>query len=291
MKSRTVHVARDGKVIGQYPPDQVASLLETGSFLSTDLCYSESNPTWVPIKEFLEKSGTTKFSRTKDRAAGTLPERRGSSGRSSRKKQASTMIAAWIALLLALAALVGAGFWIFELHKEIAGKDEELAKLRLTVAEKEKENQRLLFVSREVAEPGTVRGSMVLRNDGGKRIAVPGTQVNLFKRNAIESHLDRKFAEAATLPSDAKLDAGAFLVQGLPQPDSTTTTDASGRFEFAVPEAGDYVLIAGAHASGGTQRLWFVSFDSRDPLNTLVELTDANTVQQFLRSLIIVQGR
>ncbi|MFZ4597478.1 MAG: hypothetical protein ACOYNN_02445 [Terrimicrobiaceae bacterium] len=291
MKNRIVHVARDGKVIGQYPPEQVASLLETGGLFSTDLCYSESNPAWTPIEEFVKKTGTAKFSRTKERATGKLPERRNSAGRASRKNQVAMMVASWIALLLAAAMLVGSGFWIFELYKQLGSKDATITEMKKTLAEREKENQRLLFVSREIAEPGTVRGSLVLRNEGGKRIAIPGTQVNLFRRKEVEDHLDRRFAEAASLPPDSTLNAAAFLVEGLPQPQSSTTTDASGRFEFSVPEPGDYVLIAAANASGGASRLWFVSFDSRDPLNTLVELTEANTVQQFLRSLIIVQGR
>lgn len=296
MKNRTVHVARDGKVIGQYPPMQLVSLLDTGGILPTDLCYSELLPAWTPVLEFIEKTGVEKFSRasapSEEGSVEKAPSRAPSSNRRQSRKRnnaKNTLIGGWMAFLLAAAALVGSIFWILSQQTEITARDAEIVRLRDEVGKKEKENQRLLFVSRELAEPGTVRGSLVMRNEAGKRIAIPGTEVRMFRRDVIEAHLDTRFTEAAGLPADQQRDAAQFLLLGLSAPLASTTTDASGRFEFPVPEPGEYVLIS--QIAAPTPRLWFVSFDSRDPLNTLVEISEANAVQQLVRSLMIVQGR
>jgi len=203
------------------------------------------------------------------------------------------MIAGWIAFLLSLAALAGAGFWITALHGELGKKKADIAHLKSEISLKEKENQRLLFVAREVAEPGTIRGIFVLR-ESGKRIAVPGVEVALYSRQTVEDHLDRRFAEAAAIQPGANVLAANFLLENLANPIARTPTDASGRFEFKVPDPGEYVLVSTCTTTGpGEQnvRLWLVSFDSRDSLNTMVELNEANSVQQMVRSLMVVQGR
>jgi len=296
LKNRTVHVARDGMVIGQYPPMQLVSLLDTGGILPTDLCYSALLPAWTPVLEFIEKTGVEKFSRASapseegsvEKATSRAPFSERSPSR-KRNNAENTLIGGWMAFLLAAAALVGAVFWILSQQTEIAARDAEIVRLRDEVGKKEKENQRLLFVSRELAELGTVRGSLVMRNMAGKRIAIPGAEVRMFRRNVIEAHLDTRFTEAAGLPADQQRDAAQFLLLGLSAPLASTITDASGRFEFSVPEPGEYVLIS--QIAAPRPRLWFVSFDSRDPLNTLVEISEANSVQQLVRSLMILQGR
>lgn len=292
MKRRIVHVARDGQVIGQYPPDQIAPLVEAGTLRSGDFAYSESLQQWTPIEEFLKKAGTGEFSRLKPAAGSLPPKRTGSSRRSSRRSRPASMIGGWIAFLLALAALAGSGFWIAALYGELRSKGSEIEQLKSQLSVKEKENQRLLFVAREIAEPGTVRGSFILR-ESGKRVAVPGVEVSLYARQTVEDHLDRRFA-AASVPPNTSVPATNFLLENIPNPIARTSTDARGRFEFQVPEPGEYVLVATCNTAGTgdpSLRLWFVSFDSRDSLNTLVEINESNAVQQLVRSLMIVQGR
>lgn len=296
MSNRLVHVARGGKVIGQYQPEQIASLFDTGHFLPSDLCLSETVTEWTPIEEFLKKVDAPRFSRAKERPAepgeAASPLSRRGSRRSSRRNQRSSgaLVGGWIAFLLALAAIVGLIVWIAALHDQVTELKGEVEKAQARASEKEKEYQRLLFVAREVADPGIARGTVILRNDAGKRIAIPGLQVSLFPRRQIEEFLDQKFLEIASLPQGT--DPLGFLLGGLPQAAAATTTDASGRFEFQIPEPGEYVVIAfmsgGAGQSG---RVWFVGFDSRDSVNSLIEVNDANAVQQLVRSLMIVEGR
>jgi len=295
MTNRLVHVARNGKIIGQFPPEQLASLMDTGHFLDSDQCFSEGSTEWLPLPEFLRKTDAPRYSRTKNRE-GAGPSSTGSTSRRDRRTQrnAGPILAGWIAFLLTLAALAGSGFWIAGLYVELDGQRVLVEEIQSKLAAKEKDYQRLLFVAREVAEPGLIRGSLILRNDSGKRIAMPGIQVSLYPRKAIEEHLSARSREAAALPAGTTVDAAAFYLKDLPRPIATTTSDASGRYEFQIPEPGEYIIfttIVSAHQSGQINRLWFVAFDSRDPLITVVDITETNGVQQFIPSLMIVEGR
>lgn len=293
--NRLVQVSRNGKTIGQYPPEQLASLMDTGQFLDTDLCCNEAFPDWTPLPEFLNKIEAPRYSRADQVEGGDSAEEEEGAWRRHRSRHGlGALISGWIAFLLALAALCGAGFWIAGLYSELGHTSFRIGEMEKKLVEKEKENQRLLFVSRELAEPGTVRGSMVLRNESGKRNAMPGVQIFLYPRKVIESYLNARWQEAKRLPEGSNVDANAFFTANLPSPLATTTTDASGRFEFSVPEPGEYVLHAGTGVitrGEPVRRIWFVSFNSQDPLNTIVELTDTNFVQQFDPSLMVVQGR
>jgi len=292
--NRLVHVARDGKVIGQYPPEQLASLVDTGHFLESDLCFSELCPEWTPLPEFLKKIDAPKYSRAKH--GNSTPPGRHSSGRGRHrsKRNMPLLLSGWIAFLLALSGLVGAGFWIASLYHELDHKSARVKEMEKSQNLLEKENQKLLFASRELAEPGVVRGSIILRNDAGKRVSLPGTQVFLYPRKTIEEYLDAKSREVAKLPAASPGEITTFLIENLPQALASTTTDASGRFELPVSEPGEYVLFCNitTPAQGAQMlRIWFVAFNSRDPLNTLVEINETNSVQQFIPSLMIVEGR
>ena len=291
MSKRLVHVARDGKVLGQYPVEQLALLARSGEFFDTDLCYSEARAEWTPLPEFLKKIEAPKYSMGRPDDG----KKRGYTGRNQRsKRNIAAVLSGWIAFLLALSALVGSGFWIAGLYSEIGQKSDQIEEMEKKLGQKEKENQRLLFVSREVAESGIVRGSVILRNETGKRVAMPGVQILLFPRKAIENHLAAKAADVLRIPAGTSMDGNEFFTAGLPPAAASTTTDASGRFEFPVPEPGEYVVFArmnivvqGAQAA----RIWFVSFNSQDPMNTLVQINETNCVQQFVPSLMIVEGR
>jgi hypothetical protein len=145
-----------------------------------------------------------------------------------------------------------------------------------------------------VAESGIVRGSVIVRNEAGKRVAMPGVQVFLFQRKVIESYLETRAEAVTRIPAGTSMDGNDFFTSNFPQAVASTSTDASGRFEFPVPEPGEYVVftrmnivVQGAQVA----RIWFVAFNSQDPLNTLVQINETNCVQQFVPSLMVVEGR
>ncbi len=292
MSSRTIHVAREGRVLGQYPLEQVASLYETGHFVVTDMCYSDAVPEWLPIEEFLQRANPPRFQRGRameEEAPRPAPERR-SSRRAGRKPAMGSGLSGWILSLFLVAALVGSIFWIMSLHEEILTARADVQKAEAKLAEKEKEYQKMLFVAQEMAESGTVRGSAVLRDGAGKRVAIPGLTVFLLPRETVEKYLDERFEFAAKLPPNTEVNPSKFLLENLPSPTAQTTTDSSGRYEFKIPTPGEYVLVASLEDPSAS-RVWFVAFNSEDPLNTKVDLNDLNSVQQLVRSLMIVEGR
>lgn len=301
MSSRLVHVARNGKIIGQFPPEQLASLMDSGHFFESDFCLAEGAGEWLPLPEFLKSVEAPRYSRAKSKDPGEVsaksPVEPGvprSSRRSRKGRTQAPMLAGWIAFLLAASGLAGASFWIAGLYGEIAGMELRVQEAEKKLVEKEKEFQKMLFAAREIAEPGIVRGSMILRNQAGKRVAMPGVQVSLLRRKEIESHLDARHSEAKLLPEGTNVDGITFFLTGMPKPVATTTTDASGRYEFPVGEPGEYVVSAVSSEStpnGPTNRLWLVGFSTEDPLNTVVDLTESNGVQQLIPSLMIVEGR
>jgi len=294
VSKRMVHVARAGKIIGQYPPEQIAALVDSGFFLDTDFCYSETCPEWTPAPEFLKKIAVPKYLKVRE-STGNSPDI-GNTRRSRREMQNLTvLISGWIAFLLALSAVIAAAFWIAGLYGEMDRQSIRIDTLETAIAQKDKEIQRLLFTSREVAETGVVRGSVILRNESGKRAAMPGVQMSLFPRKAIEDHIERKAADVAKIPAGPSVDGNAFFTAELPEPIGRTTTDARGRFEFSLPEPGEYVIFTrmniSAQEGGQAERIWFVGFNSQDPLNSLVQVSEANCVQQFVPSLMVIDGR
>lgn len=293
MSKRLVHIARSGNVIGQYPTEQLASLVDSGFLLDSDFCYSSDCPEWTPVPEFLKKLETPKYLKVGE-GRSNRPGK-GYSGRGHRgRRNLPVLISGWVAFLLVLSVLVGAGFWISGLYDELGQQNIHIRTLEEALAQKEKENQRLLFASREIAETGVVRGSVILRGESRKPVAMPGVQVFLFPRKTIVEYLERKTAEGAGIPEEKNADGHAFFTADLPAPLASTTTDANGRFEFPVPEPGEYVIHARINISEKGEpaaKIWFVGFNSQEALNTLVRITEANCVHQFVPSLMIVEGR
>jgi hypothetical protein len=293
MSNRLVRVSRSGKIIGQYPPEQLASLMDSGHFLESDLCWSETSPEWTLLPQFLKKTKAPKYLRAGVSDPATQPTD-GYRRSHHSKRRFSTFLSGWIAFLLAMSALIGAGFWISSLSDELGRTRDRMDELEKKLGDKDKENQKLLFSGRELADPGTVKGSVILRNDAGKRNAVPGIPVFLFNRKVIEDYLASREKELNGLQESSNTDLISFFSATLPTSLVVTTTDASGRFTFSVSEPGEYVLFARVNldAKGSLQPyIWFVSFNSEDPINSAIELNESNHVREFVTSLMIVQGR
>lgn len=285
--SSLVQVRRNGEVIGNYAPEDLAPFLEKGRLQPDDLCSSKAHPEFIPLSVYLEKVPIEPTPPSK--VVITKAQNSSRSRRSSRKQKTGLLLGGWISFLIALAALVGAGFWISGLQKEL-----EKTKTNLrTVEEAKREYQRSFLISQNERN-GFVRGSMILRNDAGERVAAPEVEIWLYPRNTIEGFLENRMQTFEKIPPGSGIEADTYFTSDLPEPLAKATTDNSGRFEFEVPEEGRYVLYTKTNSKAGdkqTNKIWFVAFDSRDALNTPVDITDANYVKQFTPSLMIIEGR
>ena len=200
--------------------------------------------------------------------------------------------APYLIAVFALAIAGGFGMFAWLQQQEIGSLKNQLAETEKAYAESKESVQKLTIAAREVAESNVVRGRMVLRDESGQRIAMPALEVRLFPKKAIQEHLDERHASAVQqgLTDPARLTT--HYLKDLPRPLDVTSTDSHGRFELKVPEPGDYVIQTHLYSkkTGGT-RIWFVSFDSREPLNTPVDISESNWVRDFNPLLMIFEGR
>jgi len=282
-----IRVSRSGKIIGEYPVHEIGSLLETGHFQDEDLCCEPGGSTWVSLKSFLRKeSGPGGSSDSKSEGSGSQREKR----RLRRARSRNF----WILLsgIISAAVVLGAYLWV----GKISGETEEL-KARLVRSEAanlewKQKYQNVLFAAREVAANDLVRGRVVIRDAAGKRVVLPGIKVRLYPRQEIETFLSERHARISEAGGADPASLSVHFLKQLPPPIETVATDSDGRFECKVPGPGEYVIQTSIRsAQSGAMRLWFVTFDSRDPLNTPVDITESNAVQQFNPLFMLVEGR
>ncbi len=284
-KNPRVSVRRKDKDLGQYHPLQLGSLLETGFLEKEDVCQHPETGDWISILQFLDSGGVPGFSRRRGMKAAE-ESRRGSARKS---RQAALP---WLVAVVAVLVALGAGFFAWKTFAEVDGLKAALAAAMAKNREMEQQYQQVLFSAREVAASDLVRGRVILRDKSGRRIALPGIKVRLYARKVLDAYLADRHARISEISDADPVRLPVHFLKDIPIPLASTTSDSDGRFEFQLSEPGEYILQTSIRSSKtGELRLWFVSFDSRDPLNTPVDITEANTVRQFHPLLMVVDGR
>lgn len=282
-----ISVRRSEKILGEYPIQELGLLLETAHLQEDDLCGEPGGSTWIPLGDFIRKERGPGFSRSK-RMAGSGSQREARRLRRVRSRNS------WILLLGGFSAAVALGAYLWV--GKVSGENEEL-KARLIRSEAanlewKQKYQNVLFAAREVASNDLVRGKVVIRDAAGKRVTLPGIKVRLYPRQEIETFLSGRYDRIAEAGGTDPARLSVHFLKQLPPPLETVATDSDGRFECKVPEPGEYVIQTSIRSSqSGAMRLWFVTFDSRDPLNTPVDITESNAVQQFNPLFMLVEGR
>lgn len=285
-KTPRVLLSREGKVLGEYHLLQVGSMLETGHLKNDDLCFDPGSNEWIPIRRFLQRTSVPEYARHSQR------ESANPSPTSKPEQENSLAWLPWLVAFFSLAAATAAVFWSLRLSSEIADLKTGLTKADAASAELRQQYQALLFAAREVAAKDVVRGRVIIRDASGKRVSLPGIRLRIYPRAKIESYLADRFAEFSDPADNDPARLFEHYLKNIPAPLENTTSDSDGRFEFKIPEPGEYVIQTSIRSQQtGQMRLWFVSFDSRDPLNTAVDITESNAVQQFNPLFMIVEGR
>lgn len=288
---KNVFVARDGKVIGEFPVMQLPSLLETGRIFQTDYCYDISQSEWITMAQFVEK--TKFFKPRQETEAPPPPDNPVETVATQQRKQRFVVKATgWIMCLVMVAALGAAVVWIWMLDQRLDQSARDLADARDQLQKSKEQYERLSFSYREISDPGVIRGSLINRNEEGVRSAMPGMKVQLYPRDEIEAFLKKRYSD---LPKDSSSmspdDLLKHFLTDMPDPLTTTVTDASGRYEFKAPKPGEYIVYTSVTTTGQGSRVWFLAVDSSDPLNTPVDITDSNYVRDFIPDLMIADGR
>jgi hypothetical protein len=289
---RPVHIARSGKIIGEFSSSELGGMLEGGQLLPDDLCYLEEQNLWVPLRDYINASSLPKF---QPPMATKGEEGAGEAGAFVLALSSPALIVlGWVAFLFACGALAGTGVWIYSLQGEIARSGAELKSLRNRLQNQELEYRELLTRRESGEDKGTVSGKVVLQSEKGEPILMPDFVLRLYERAAIEEHLRRHAPELAAFAQSGDSAKLAVVLNSLPRPVAETSTNAIGEYEIDLPDEGQYVIHSSMSVpSGGAPRIlfWFLGCSANDPLALPVNVTDWNRVGNFQPDLLIVPGR
>jgi hypothetical protein len=285
--TQKISVKRKDEVLGEYLPSQMVSLLETGFLQNADLCFDLKSGKWIPIRALLRRKKIPGFARKPGR--NLLGSARGSRRRRrARSRLTFRLLLGFFTMALASAAV----FWWGKTAEEIEGLKIRLSNAEAANAEWKHKYENVLFAAREVSSNDLVRGKVIIRDTAGKRTVLPDVKVRLYPRAELEAFLSERYAHIAEAGGTDPTRLAAHFLKNIPAPIETTTTNSDGRFECKIPKPGEYVLQTGIRsAKTGALRLWFVAFDSRDPLNTPVDITESNVVRQFNPIFMLSEGR
>lgn len=283
-KNLRVPIRRDEKVLDEFHPLQLRSLLETGYLRSSDECFDIEAQKWIPIEEFIQSGEIPVYEQKVADGSYTPTPEPEDTGR--------LLAIAWSLAAVSLVLAIAGGLWALKVTYDARTTTEHLAKAEARIAEITQKYNDVLFAASEIAPPDTVRGRIIVRNAAGKRVILPSVKLRLYRQADIEAYLSKRFQELPSAGSLAPTALAAFFLRDLPPAVANTTSNSDGRFEFKIPEPGEYVIQTSIrYAKTGELRLWFVSFDSTDTLNTAVDITESNVVQQVVEYLMITKGR
>lgn len=283
---KRVMVFRDGRAVGEVHQLQLESLLAQGALEPGDYFADPESGASITVLDFLNSKPRRAFERVRPSGEDASDRAAGESG--------STVVSVvgWVLFLLAISGLAGALYWVHQSQVDMAKLRGRIGFLEKELAAKQAAFEGLQTSIRDVAEPGVVRGRVILRDKSGHRIPLPGVKLLLFRRDVIEEYLSGKAKAAPALESD--IARAAYFATPLPEALAEATTDREGRYEFQLAEPGEYIIhtsIASNVDARPGARLWFVAFDSRDPINTPVDITETNGVVKFDPVLMVVGGR
>ena len=285
--TQKISVKRQGEIIGEYLPSQMISLIENSHLRNADLCFDSRSGGWIPIRAFLRRRRIPGYPPKPGRNLGG-PTRGSRRRRRARRKLTFKLLLGFFTMALAS----GAVFWWGKTAEDIEGLKISLANAESATAEWKQKYENVLFSAREVVSNDMIRGKVILRDAAGRRATLPDVKVSLYPRAEIEAYLSERYAHIAEAGGNELPQMSAHFLKNLPAPLETTTTDSDGHFELKIPKPGEYVIQTGIRsAKTGELRLWFVTFDSRDPLNTPVDITELNVVRQFNPFLMLIEGR
>lgn len=299
MKSGTIHIARNGSVLGAFEREKVGDMLDTGYFQPTDYYYDESRAEWQPLSSLeLEDKALyppppqqpspvvqpQKFKLPSEKPddddankSTSRSGRRSSKAQSKAKKKTEATLAGWIACLFALGVAAGLWAWSQQLNDHLKSSEENVRELRLKITKLQNENQLLT----EITPSGHIRGIITYEPSNGQVAIMSGATVGLYRRKDVEKALATVLQSNETSTSEGFEWTIEQLKAAISSPLEITLTDSNGRFDMAVPKEGEFVIVASAAKSSdtGTERyFWLIGFVSNNQPSSLLLLNESNAI-------------
>lgn len=289
---RPVHIARSGKIIGEFSSNDLAAMLEATELLPSDLCYIEQENLWVPVADYVAASSLPKFQPPPPAEAEEKEDE--ISAFMALFSTPTLILLGWVLFLIVCAIGVGLGVKIYSLTKDVSRAQAESKSLQHRLQTQEQEFRELLTKKVTGEDPSTLRGKVILQSENGEPILMPDFVLRLYPRQMIEAHLQSRGAELSSLNQTENQEILAEVLNTLPPPVAETKTNAIGEYEFTLPDDSDFVIHSSMSIpTGGSSRvlLWFLGVSKGDAIGLPVNVTDWNRVGNYTPELMIVPGR
>jgi len=297
-----------GNSFGPIPREHLARLWQTGSLPEGTLVLIQDSSVWEPIEtvfrgletgrqdpRFLPigqekpkpiRARETAFRRAELAEEGGEPRQESTSVPQTVKKWQTAFVAA---LLLGCIAAAGAYFLAAPASAELARRDSEIQKLKTQLAERDAAIERLKNAQRTELAPNEIQGRLELPPGSGRPTAAAGVKVILHRRADIEKYLGETLAKAD--PSAPAASLASSIVNNLPFPLASTTTDSSGFYRLELPEAGDFVLHTNIMDPEGNAIMWFLAFNPSAPNHGPIDFKKSNAATRLAPGFIITNAR
>lgn len=288
----------DGDVLGPIERRHLETIWRAGQFPEEVVGYDPEKAEWSSLKDWfpggekLESAIDEKKFRPPPPELAPLPPSRSHHAR--KRKPGSRQVLRWqmATILTILAAVLACVAMFVRANTAFADRDritERIDALRAELAESKESLERLSTATGEVLPPDEIKGRIFLRAPGGSEIPQVGVKVLLYNRRDLERYLD---GELANIPPGANPDDIArHLVNRLPFPVNTTTTDSKGDYEFRMQSQGEFVLHTNILQTTRGAQVWFLAFNSEKPPHTRIDFKDSNRSTSLVPGLIVVPGR
>ena len=304
-KDGKVHIARNGTVIGQYDPEKIGDLLDTGGLKSTDHYFDDDRKEWRLLSKFSDKpepeedeedaekppepvapkdapySVESESGKGEGRVKGSKGRRSSRSKEKSKKRDAAAIFG-WVACLFALGIAAGIWAWAGYLNDQVKTANEKIRDHEAM----EKNLRREIQLLTEITPPGRVRGVITYEPAPNQVAIMSGATVGLYDKGTVEKALASAVGNGEVTSSEDFDAVVERLKTAIGTPLQISLTDSNGRIDLPVQQEGDYVLVASAAKAGatGTERyFWLIGFNAGKLPSGLVLMNESNAISMKKR--------
>ena len=293
----------DGDVLGPIERRHLETIWRAGQFPEDVVGFDPAKEVWCPLQEWFpggkkvesdeaEKSLPEKKFRLPPPELAPLPPSRNQHGR-SRKPGAKKILRWQMATILSiLAAVLACVAMYVRANTAFAERDQlkvRVDTLRNDLQERTEALEKLSAASNEVLPPDELKGRLLLRAADGTEIPQAGVKVLLYNRRDIERHLDESLGKFP--PGSDPAETIRHLVNHLPFPITTTTTDSHGFYDFRLQAPGEFVLHTNLLSTANGPMVWFLTLDSTKPPHTRIDFKESNRSTSLVPGLVFIPAR
>jgi len=299
-----LHYHYDSQTFGPVPREHLARLWQTNSLPHDSFVFDSSKDAWEPASSFFGHLSVAYSCSEPKLPSPESPKIRStfdpkhsfinSPKKDDRRKPEPPKIRQWqtafvAASLIAILGICGVYIWSARQLSGEGALKSRIISLEKELAERQATVERLHFSSRLNLAPNEIQGHFKTpAQDGGKTPQI-GVKVLLFRKDDIQEYLDNWISKAD--PSTDPVSLSRDIVNGLPFPIASTTTDSEGFYRFELEESGEFVLHTNIVDPSATPLLWFLLFNSNDPHHGPIDFNESNISNNLTPNLAITPAR